>query len=142
MSHPLLKSLIESMIGNYLEESYGDDLVESIFEEVSDETWEAIEEAILNELSPDTLKSYWEKAHGHAKKLTRSMASAHDREYSAELRGKPKTAEKIFQKAGEDGAKRTKRFAGMDAADKKYKEKTGKSVLSDPKIWKKVQKGM
>lgn len=50
------------MIGDYLEESYEDDLVESIFEEVSEETWEAIEEAILNELSPKTLASYVKKA--------------------------------------------------------------------------------
>jgi hypothetical protein len=50
------------MVGDYLNESYEDDLVESIFEEVSEETWEAIEEAILNELSPKTLKSYIKKA--------------------------------------------------------------------------------
>jgi hypothetical protein len=62
MNNPILKSLVESMIGNYLEESYEDDLMESILEEVSEETWEAIEEAILNELSPDTLKSYIKKS--------------------------------------------------------------------------------
>ena len=62
MSNPVLKSLIESMIVNHLEESYEDDLVESIFDEVSEETWEAIEEAILNELSPKTLASYTKKA--------------------------------------------------------------------------------
>jgi hypothetical protein len=47
-----------------LEESYEDDLVESIFEEVSEETWEAIEEAILNELSPGVLKRYLDKSGG------------------------------------------------------------------------------
>jgi hypothetical protein len=58
----IMKQLIENMIGDYLNESYEDDLVESIFEEVSDETWEAIQEAILNELSPDTLKRYINKS--------------------------------------------------------------------------------
>jgi hypothetical protein len=48
------------MIGDYLNESYEDDLVESIFEEVSEETWEAIEEAILNELSEETRDLYIE----------------------------------------------------------------------------------
>jgi len=62
VSHPLLRTLIEEMIGNYLEESYEDDLVESIFNEVSEETWEAIEEAILNELSPTLLARYRNKA--------------------------------------------------------------------------------
>jgi hypothetical protein len=58
----IMKQLIEGMIGNYLNESVEDDLIESIFEEVSGETWEAIEEAILNELSPETLASYTKKA--------------------------------------------------------------------------------
>jgi hypothetical protein len=56
------KQLIENMIGDYLNESYEGDLVESVFEEVSEETWEAIEEAILNELSPKTLASYVKKS--------------------------------------------------------------------------------
>jgi len=69
MSNPVLKSLIESMIVNHLEESYEDDLMESIFEEVSSETWEAIEEAILNELSPKTLASYMKKSDKSLDKL-------------------------------------------------------------------------
>jgi len=61
----IMKQLIESMITGYLEESYEDDnIVESIFEEVSEETWEAIEEAILNELSPKTLARYAHDASG------------------------------------------------------------------------------
>ena len=62
MTNPLLRTLISEMVETYLEESYDDDLVESIFEEVSSETWEAIEEAILNELSPRTLSSYIKKS--------------------------------------------------------------------------------
>ena len=59
----IMKQLIESMITGYLEESYEDDnIVESIFEEVSEETWEAIEEAILNELSPETMARYADAA--------------------------------------------------------------------------------
>jgi hypothetical protein len=60
MSHPLLRTLISEMVETYLEESYGDDLIESIFDEVSEETWEAIEEAILDELSPETYDLYVE----------------------------------------------------------------------------------
>ena len=58
----MLKSIIESMIVGYLSESVEDDLLETVFQEVSEETWEAIEEAILLELSPETLKSYKKKA--------------------------------------------------------------------------------
>lgn len=61
MTNTLLRNLISEMVESYLEESIQDDLVESIFEEVSPETWIAIEEAILNELSPATLKSYIKK---------------------------------------------------------------------------------
>ena len=39
MSHPLLRTLISEMVETYLEESYNDDLIESIFNEVSEETW-------------------------------------------------------------------------------------------------------
>jgi hypothetical protein len=56
----IMKQLVEQMIGEYLNESYENDLVESIFEEVSEETWEAIEEAILNELSEQTRDLYIE----------------------------------------------------------------------------------
>jgi len=62
MSNEILRSLIESTISGYLNESHEDDLIESIFEEVSEETWEAIEEAILSELSPGTYKNYMNKA--------------------------------------------------------------------------------
>ena len=60
----IMKQLIETMIHGYLEESYEDDLIESIFEEVSAETWEAIEEAILNELSPELMARYAQDASG------------------------------------------------------------------------------
>lgn len=63
MTNPIIRELISEMIQNYLEESHeGENLLESIYEEVSDETWKAIEEAILNELSPKTLQSYLKKA--------------------------------------------------------------------------------
>ena len=61
MSNPLLKQLISEMVGSYLEESHNDNLIETIFEEVSEETWEAIEEAILSEISYKTLASYARK---------------------------------------------------------------------------------
>lgn len=70
MSHPLLKTF-----KSYLEESYENDLVESILEEVSEETWEAIEEAILNELSPELLQRYHKKATKDAKKLQKSKGN-------------------------------------------------------------------
>jgi hypothetical protein len=55
----ILKQLIENMIGDYLEESHdGYDLAEEVFDEISEETWEAIHEAILNELSPELLQRY------------------------------------------------------------------------------------
>jgi hypothetical protein len=56
MSHPLLRTLISEMVETYLEESYEDDLVESIFEEVSNETWEAIEEARILECAHDVYR--------------------------------------------------------------------------------------
>jgi hypothetical protein len=80
MSNPVLKSLIESMIVNHLEESYEDDLVESIFDEISEETWEAIEEAILNELSPQTLSSYKKKAWKSAGQSYRKVDTAKSKE--------------------------------------------------------------
>lgn len=64
------------MVESYLEESYEDDLVESIFEEVSEETWEAIEEAILNELSPDLLKRYMNKAYKSRETATKKRMKA------------------------------------------------------------------
>jgi hypothetical protein len=67
------------MVESYLEESYEDDLVESIFEEVSEETWEAIQEAILNELSPDTLKRYINKSTRDQDKRTRLAKDADNR---------------------------------------------------------------
>jgi hypothetical protein len=112
MSNQLLKSLIESMIGDYLNESYEDDLVESIFEEVSEETWEAIEEAILNELSEETLELYIEGSlkkgsaeRGMKDAFRRGEAKTRDfysRNSTAKKFKGPKTsAEKRAQKAGE-----------------------------------------
>jgi hypothetical protein len=66
------------MIGDYLNESYEDDLVESIFEEVSEETWEAIEEAILNELSPELLQRYKQKAKKSVDKLDSKAQKSDD----------------------------------------------------------------
>jgi hypothetical protein len=77
----IMKQLIESMIGDYLNESYEDDLVESIFEEVSEETWEAIQEAILNELSPELLQHYGDKAYARAKKLSNSKTKKSKKEF-------------------------------------------------------------
>lgn len=63
----ILKQLIENMIGDYLNESYdGYDLAEEVFDEVSEETWEAIHEAILNELSPELKARYAKAAAGDA----------------------------------------------------------------------------
>lgn len=50
------------MVEDYLNEGYEDNLTDAIFEEVSEETWDAIEEAILSELSPATLDRYKDKA--------------------------------------------------------------------------------
>lgn len=61
MSHEIFKSLISEMIENHLEESQKDDIVESIFEQVSDETWEAIEEAIIAELDLNTAAKFIKK---------------------------------------------------------------------------------
>lgn len=74
-----MKKLVENMISDYLEESYEDDIVESIFEEVSDETWEDIEEAILSELSPGTLKKYIGKA--GANQTSRQLDIAWDNDH-------------------------------------------------------------
>ncbi len=58
----ILKQLVESMIADHLEESYEDDFLESIFEEISPEVWDSIHEAILNELSPELKARYAQKA--------------------------------------------------------------------------------
>lgn len=73
MSNPLLRTIIFEMVGDYLNESHEDYLVKSIFEEVSSETWEAIQEAILNELSPKTLEKYRKKAGKQAEKAWDTM---------------------------------------------------------------------
>ncbi len=57
----ILRTLISEMVESYLEESQKDDIVESIFEQVSDETWEAIEEAILAELDMNTAAKFIKK---------------------------------------------------------------------------------
>lgn len=58
MSRDVVKSLISEMIEAKLEESAHNDLLAAIFEEISDETWQSIEEAILAELSPSTLGKF------------------------------------------------------------------------------------
>jgi hypothetical protein len=55
MSNDMVKSLISEMIEAKLDETSSNDLLASIFEEVSEETWQSIEEAILAELSPSTM---------------------------------------------------------------------------------------
>ena len=135
MSHPLLKSLIESMIGNYLNESYEDDLVESIFEEVSEETWEAIEEAILNELSPKLLTRYKKKATAQSNKdfntydIQKRRSSALATQSSAAHRRDPGSGYELERQsqAAKDKAlaadkRYNKRVAGIERAKKRLEK--------------------
>ena len=115
MSHPLLKSLISEMVESYLEESYEGDLIESIFEEVSDETWEAIEEAILNELSPKTLQSYVKKANKSADK---SFSNAIKQQNLAR-----KGAAGADEKRAQYSKDFDKRATGLDRANKRLGSK-------------------
>jgi hypothetical protein len=116
-----MKQLIESMIGDYLEESYKDNLVESIFEEVSEETWEAIEEAILNELSPKTLASYVKKA--SADVSDKASHSGRLGQKSIMDPGKSDAANRLFQRSVDYGAKAGKRLKGISkAADRLAKK--------------------
>jgi hypothetical protein len=132
MSHPLLRTLISEMVESYLEESYGNHIIESIFEEVSEETWEAIEEAILSELSPETYDLYVE---GSLKKGTpeRKMKDAFRRgeaktrdfysgkSTTSKFKAPQTSAEKKAHKAGEwagDGsptARGSKRTSSQDS---------------------------
>ncbi len=111
MSHPLFRTLISEMVGDYLNESYEDDLMESIFEEVSDETWEAIEEAILNELSPKTLSSYVKKANRSANK---SFSNAIKQQSRAN-----KGAAGADEKRAQYSKDFDKRATGIDRANKR-----------------------
>jgi hypothetical protein len=129
----ILKQLIESMIGDYLNESYEDDLVESIFEEVSEETWDAIQEAILNELSPELLQRYksiakrdlgrketgieWEKEQGYnrdQKAIDRMRWKRDNREYGL------KKVDGAIDKATAQKNKDARELSGADF-QKKYK---------------------
>jgi hypothetical protein len=113
MSHPLLKALISEMVGDYLNESYEDDLVESIFEEVSDETWEAIEEAILNELSPKTLASYVKKASQSAARNAETSGKHWEKSTNA---SDIDAADRYFVSSVAKGAKSNKRLKGISRA--------------------------
>jgi hypothetical protein len=117
MTNQIIRELISEMIESYLEESYdGEDLLESIFEEVSDETWEAIEEAILNELSPKTLQSYLKKAEPAAvktgSKYTR-MRNKHSKKYGEFEPDTPEMAKIGRQNVNrEDGVWRARKKLG------------------------------
>ena len=137
MTNPLLRTLISEMVETYLEESYNDDLIESIFNEVSDETWEAIEEAIMNELSEETYDLYIE---GSLKKgsperrmkdlYRRGEAKTRDfysgRKTALKLKAPQNAAERRAQEAGEkagDGsptAKGSARSAPQDMLNKPH----------------------
>lgn len=143
MSDTLLKSLIAEQIQSYLNESRESDLVESIFNEVSEETWEAIEEAILNELSPETLRSYKDKANVERVKHQRNYyqkkaSAANSQERAKKLNpagtrmsyAPPGTAERIAEphkdavKRDRADAKQSKKIAdkradGVELANKK-----------------------
>jgi hypothetical protein len=129
----ILKQLIENMIGNYLNESNDYDLAEEIFEEVSPETWEAIQEAILNELSPELLQRYksvakrdvkrkemgieWEKEQGYSrdqKAIDRMKSKKDNRNYGL---GKVDGA---IDKATAQKNKDARELSGADF-QKKYK---------------------
>jgi len=113
----ILKQLIENMIGEYLNESYENDLVESIFEEVSEETWEAIEEAILNELSPKTLASYAKKASKSADRLSKSADKYGDKASMAHFDSMAGSGRKALDRA-------TKYSDRADADSKKAANRT------------------
>jgi hypothetical protein len=116
MSNNILRSLISEMVGDYLNESHEDDLIESIFEEVSEETWEAIEEAILNELSPNTLQSYVKKAAADEKRLDRT-GEKHD---DAASRLRKKAVRKYKQMDAKSDSDYEKSRAHSRAADKAF----------------------
>lgn len=110
-----MKQLIEEMIGTYLGEDY-DDLSESILDELSEETIEAIEEAILMELSPALLDRYRDKAEKSKDKLTKQIIKGREGERKASLQGNEKKAEKEFFKTRVASAKSDKRIQGYKRA--------------------------
>ena len=77
------------MIYQKLDESYGENLLDEIFEEVSDEALEAIEESILNELSPELLQKY------------KRAASSNSAVYKRMSKSDGDLAKKFKQKPGE-----------------------------------------
>lgn len=109
----ILKQLIENMIGDYLEESYdGYDLAEEVFDEISEETWKAIHEAILNELSPE-LKARYAKA-AAADAVGRGVdagSSGIDKEGARKLANRGKGVDTALKKLG---AKKADRAATKD----------------------------
>lgn len=111
MTNPLLRTLISEMVETYLEESYNDDLIESIFNEVSDETWEAIEEAIMNELSEETYDLYVE---GSLK-----TGSTERRMKDLYRRGEAKTRDYY------SGKNTSRKFAGPKTSSEKRAQEAG-----------------
>lgn len=122
----MLKDIIESMIIGYLNESEEDGLMESIFQEVSEETWEAIEEAILLELSPETLASYKKKAWNQRSKDITKQGS--DKHYRSQFPSRINSSRDHFEytSLGKNIEKRQKRIdkrsKGIDLAVKKLKD--------------------
>lgn len=121
----MLKNIVESMILGYLNESIEDDLLESIFQEVSEETWEAIEEAILLELSPETLASYKKKAWNQRSKDLSNQYS--DKRYRSQFPSRMNSRDHFqYTSLGKNIEKRQKRIdkrsKGIDLAVKKLKD--------------------
>ena len=126
----ILKQLIENMIGEYLSESYEDDLVESIFEEVSSDTWEAIEEAILSELSPALLKRYKDKA---ADRKQIAGFYGNDKDYE--------NKEKGIARASSSVDKQKNDYDNLSAAEFKKKYRKTKSQWYDNYEMSKKRRG-
>jgi len=130
MSNRVLRSIISEMVGDYLNESHEDDLVKSIFEEVSSETWDAIQEAILSELSPAVLNRYVNKSIKNQEKSDRIGREADDRLAHmpfANLGNKRMASDtKVAQQMSDRAAKRSMNRAfgqqrAYDSLDKKGK---------------------
>jgi hypothetical protein len=119
------------MVGDYLNESHEDDLVRSIFEEVSEETWDAIQEAILSELSPAVLNRYVNKSIRNQDKYDRIGRDADDRianmPWQSQLGDKRKASDtKVAQQMSDRAAKKSMNRAfgqqrAYDSLDKKGK---------------------
>lgn len=118
----MLKDIIESMIIGYLSESTEDNLLEDIFSEVSEETWEAIEEAILLELSPETLAYYKKKAwNQRAKDLSKQGSDIrYKNQFPSRMNSRDHYQYTNLKKSIDTRQKRIdKRTAGIDLAKKK-----------------------